>query len=175
MSRSPLVSVVMGVHNGAAALAPTVESILGQRDVDLEFIVVDDGSTDDSWDVIEAMHERDSRFAGLKLRRNYGKSAALALGFSEATGKYVVTMDADLQDDPAEIPGLIALLESGYDLVSGWKRQRNDPLSKTIPSRFFNFVTRRMTGIALHDFNCGLKAYRLEVVKSVRLYGELHR
>jgi glycosyltransferase involved in cell wall biosynthesis len=136
---------------------------------------VDDGSTDDSWEVIESMNERDARFRGIRLRRNYGKSAALALGFERATGKYVITMDADLQDDPKEIPGLVALLESGYDLVSGWKRERHDPLSKTIPSRFFNFVTRRLSGIPLHDFNCGLKAYRLNVVKSVRLYGELHR
>ncbi len=136
---------------------------------------VDDGSTDDSWEVIESMNERDARFRGIRLRRNYGKSAALAIGFERATGKYVITMDADLQDDPKEIPGLVALLESGYDLVSGWKRERHDPLSKTIPSRFFNFVTRRMSGIPLHDFNCGLKAYRLDVVKSVRLYGELHR
>ena len=136
---------------------------------------VDDGSNDDSWDVIETMHERDARFAGLKLRRNYGKSAALALGFERADGKYVVTMDGDLQDDPAEIPGLIALLETGYDLVSGWKKKRHDPFTKTVPSRFFNFVTRRITGIPLHDFNCGLKAYRREVVKSVRLHGELHR
>lgn len=136
---------------------------------------VDDGSRDDSWEVIESMHERDSRFRGIRLRRNYGKSAALAVGFERATGRYVITMDADLQDDPAEIPGLIALLETGYDLVSGWKRERHDPLSKTIPSRFFNFVTRRISGIGLHDFNCGLKAYRLEVVKSVRLYGEMHR
>ena len=136
---------------------------------------VDDGSSDESWEVIESMHERDDRFAGLKLRRNYGKSAALALGFERANGKYVVTMDGDLQDDPAEIPGLIALLETGYDLVSGWKKKRHDPLSKTVPSRFFNFVTRRITGIPLHDFNCGLKAYRREVVKSVRLHGELHR
>lgn len=136
---------------------------------------VDDGSNDDSWDVIETMHERDARFAGLKLRRNYGKSAALALGFERADGKYVVTMDGDLQDDPAEIPGLIALLETGYDLVSGWKKKRHDPFTKTVPSRFFNFVTRRITGIPLHDFNCDLKAYRREVVKSVRLHGELHR
>ncbi len=136
---------------------------------------VDDGSNDDSWDVIETMHERDARFAGLKLRRNYGKSAALALGFERADWKYVVTMDGDLQDDPAEIPGLIALLETGYDLVSGWKKKRHDPFTKTVPSRFFNFVTRRITGIPLHDFNCGLKAYRREVVKSVRLHGELHR
>ena len=137
--------------------------------------LIDDGSTDDSWDVIEAMHELDPRFAGLKLRRNYGKSAAMALGFKRADGKYVVTMDGDLQDDPAEIPGLIALLETGYDLVSGWKKKRQDPISKRISSKFFNFVTRQMTGISLHDFNCGLKAYRLEVVKSVKLHGELHR
>lgn len=136
---------------------------------------IDDGSKDDSWDVIESMHERDARFKGIRLRRNYGKSAALAIGFERAEGRYVVTMDADLQDDPGEIPGLVALLETGYDLVSGWKRERHDPLSKTIPSRFFNYVTRQLSGIPLHDFNCGLKAYRQEVVKSVRLYGEMHR
>lgn len=137
--------------------------------------LIDDGSRDNSWDVICKLHAEDSRFAGVKLRRNYGKSAALAIGFDRADGKYIVTMDADLQDDPAEIPGLIEVLENGYDLVSGWKESRKDPLSKRVPSRFFNFVTRRIAGIPLHDFNCGLKAYRNEVVKSVRLHGELHR
>ncbi len=136
---------------------------------------IDDGSSDQSWAAIEAAHTLDARFAGVKLRRNYGKSAALAIGFDRADGKYVVTMDSDLQDDPAEIPELISVLDSGFDLVSGWKQDRKDPASKRVPSRFFNFVTRRITGIPLHDFNCGLKAYRLEVVKSVRLHGELHR
>jgi glycosyltransferase involved in cell wall biosynthesis len=170
-----IVIPVLDEEQSIPELVDRIRSVCDGAGFSFNAWLIDDGSSDDSWDVIESMHERDSRIAGLKLRRNYGKSAALALGFNEANGKYVVTMDADLQDDPAEIPGLIALLESGYDLVSGWKRQRHDPLSKTIPSRFFNFVTRRMTGIALHDFNCGLKAYRLEVVKSVRLYGELHR
>jgi glycosyltransferase involved in cell wall biosynthesis len=136
---------------------------------------VDDGSRDGSWAVIRALHAEDPRFAGVRLRRNYGKSAALAAGFERARGRYVVTVDADLQDDPAEIPGLVALLEQGYDLVSGWKKKRHDPIEKRLPSRFYNFVTRKMSGIPLHDFNCGLKAYRNEVVKHVRVYGEMHR
>ncbi|MDA0378109.1 MAG: glycosyltransferase family 2 protein [Bacteroidetes bacterium] len=136
---------------------------------------VDDGSSDGTWKAVQTLHAADPRFAGLRFRRNYGKSAALAVGFERARGQYVITMDGDLQDDPAEIPGLVAVLESGYDLVSGWKKNRHDPLSKTIPSRFFNLVTRRIAGIPLHDFNCGLKAYRNEVVKAVKVYGELHR
>jgi glycosyltransferase involved in cell wall biosynthesis len=111
----------------------------------------------------------------VRFRRNYGKSAALAVGFKEAAGRYVITMDADLQDDPAEIPALIAKIKDGWDMVSGWKKKRYDPISKTIPSRFFNFVTARMSGIDIHDFNCGLKAYRNEVIKSVNIYGEMHR
>jgi glycosyltransferase involved in cell wall biosynthesis len=137
--------------------------------------IVDDGSRDDTWAVVRSLHEDDPRFAGLRFRRNYGKSAALAVGFDRVQGTYVVTMDADLQDDPAEIPGLIDTLKEGHDLVSGWKKDRKDPLRKTIPSRFFNWVTRRISGLPLHDFNCGLKAYRREVVKSVDVYGELHR
>lgn len=140
-----------------------------------EVFLIDDGSSDDSWDVIRDINECDTRFTGIQLRRNYGKSAALAVGFERATGQYVVTMDADLQDDPAEIPGMIETLETGYDLVSGWKKKRHDPVSKIIPSRFFNFVTRAITRIPLHDFNCGLKAYRAEVIKHVHVYGELHR
>ncbi|PIQ60500.1 MAG: glycosyltransferase [Bacteroidetes bacterium CG12_big_fil_rev_8_21_14_0_65_60_17] len=171
-------SIVIPVLDEEASIPELADRIRGVCDgagFSFEVLFVDDGSTDDSWDVISAMHERDERFLGIRFRRNYGKSAALAVGFERATGAYVITMDADLQDDPAEIPGLVTLLESGYDLVSGWKRRRHDPLSKTMPSLFFNFVTRRLSGIGLHDFNCGLKAYRLEVVKSVRLYGELHR
>ncbi len=136
---------------------------------------IDDGSRDDSWAIIEQIHKDDARFAGLRFRRNYGKSAALAAGFERAQGRHVITMDADLQDDPAEIPALTAMLDDGYHLVSGWKQKRKDPLGKTIPSRFFNFTTRLVSGIKLHDFNCGLKAYRREVIKNIQVYGEMHR
>ncbi len=137
---------------------------------------IDDGSRDGTWAAVEDLHAADPRFAGLRFRRNFGKSAALAAGFERTRGRTVVTLDADLQDDPAEIPALVAMIqEDGYDLVSGWKQQRRDPLSKTIPSRFFNFVTRLVSGIKLHDFNCGLKAYRGEVVKHLHVYGEMHR
>jgi len=137
--------------------------------------IVDDGSRDDTWATIAQLHAADPRVAGIRLRRNYGKSAALAAGFAHARGCYVATLDADLQDDPHELPVLMATLQEGYDLVSGWKRERQDPLSKTLPSRFFNRVTRVVSGLPLHDFNCGLKVYRREVVKHVTLYGELHR
>jgi len=174
----PDLSIVIPVLDEEASipeLCSRIRSVCDGAGFSYEVWFVDDGSTDETWDVIGAMHEKDHRICGLRFRRNYGKSAALALGFERATGRYVITMDGDLQDDPSEIPGLIALLETGYDLVSGWKRHRKDPLSKTIPSRFFNLVTRRMAGIPLHDFNCGLKVYRREVVKSVRVYGEMHR
>lgn len=177
-SATPRLSIVIPVLDEEGSIPELVERIRSVCDgagFSFEVLLIDDGSTDETWDVIMEMHQRDARVAGLRFRRNYGKSAALAVGFERARGRYVITMDGDLQDDPAEIPGLIALLETGYDLVSGWKKKRHDPLSKTIPSRFFNFVTRRIAGIALHDFNCGLKAYRLEVVKSVKVYGELHR
>lgn len=140
-----------------------------------EIIFIDDGSTDTSWGVIKQLKEKNDRVKGITFRHNYGKSTALQAGFEKAEGRYVVTMDADLQDDPNEIPGMIALLKEGYDLVSGWKKQRFDPISKTIPSKFFNFVTRKAAGIYLHDFNCGLKAYKSEVIKNIYLYGELHR
>lgn len=140
-----------------------------------ELIFVDDGSADGSYQILEELHEHDKHVKVIRFRRNFGKSAALSVGFKEAEGEFVVTMDADLQDDPAEIPGLIAELQNNYDLISGWKQKRNDPISKTIPSRFFNFVTAKMTGIPIHDFNCGLKAYRKEVIKEVDVHGELHR
>ncbi|MBI3578721.1 MAG: glycosyltransferase family 2 protein [Ignavibacteriales bacterium] len=144
-------------------------------DKPFELIFVDDGSTDGSYGILEELHGHDKRIKVIRFRRNFGKSAALSVGFKEAEGEFVVTMDADLQDDPAEIPGLIAELQNNYDLISGWKQKRNDPISKTIPSRFFNFVTAKMTGIPIHDFNCGLKAYRKEVIKEVDVHGELHR
>ena len=140
-----------------------------------EIIFVDDGSTDGTNRVLQSLRNRDRRIKIIRFRRNYGKSAALSVGFQHAQGEKVITMDADLQDDPAEIPGLINELKKGYDLVSGWKKKRMDPISKTIPSRFFNFITSVLTGIRLHDFNCGLKAYRREVVRELKIYGELHR
>ncbi len=141
-----------------------------------EVILVDDGSTDHSWEVIESIHEQNDHIKGIRFQRNYGKSAALNEGFRSSQGEVVVTLDADLQDSPEEIPSLRRMiLDNGFDLVSGWKKIRHDPLSKTIPSRFFNWVTSKISKIKLHDFNCGLKAYRLKVVKSIEVYGEMHR
>ncbi|MBO6574626.1 MAG: glycosyltransferase family 2 protein [Rhodothermales bacterium] len=176
-SRSrPELSIVIPLLDESQSLEELAERIrVACSEFRFEVLFVDDGSRDSSWNTIQAIHAGDDRFGGVRLRRNYGKSSALAVGFSRVRGRYVVTMDADLQDDPAEIPGMLEKLRDGADLVSGWKKKRHDPLSKTIPSRFFNGVTRALSGIPLHDFNCGLKAYRCEVVKSVRLYGELHR
>lgn len=140
-----------------------------------EVIFVDDGSTDNSFEVIKSLYNKNKRFKCVRFRRNYGKSAALSVGFKEARGKVVITMDADLQDDPKEISNLVAKLKDGYDLVSGWKKIRHDPFSKTFPSKLFNWITSKASGIKLHDFNCGLKGYRREVVKSLQVYGEMHR
>jgi len=137
--------------------------------------VIDDGSKDGTFDCVRKLSEQDGRIRGVQFRRNSGKAAALSEGFARARGKYVITMDADLQDNPNEIPALIKMLEDGADLVSGWKKKRHDPLGKTLPSKVFNGITSRVSGVKLHDFNCGLKAYRSEVVKSLDLYGELHR
>lgn len=140
-----------------------------------EIIFIDDGSTDGTWSLIRTLAAADERVSALRQRRNFGKARALALGFESATGDVVVTMDGDLQDDPDELPRFLAMLDDGYDVVSGWKQRRRDPLGKTFPSKVFNFVVSRVSGVPLHDFNCGYKAYRLSVVKSLRLYGELHR
>lgn len=142
-----------------------------------EIIFVNDGSTDNSWKVIEELSEKDTNVHGIKFRRNYGKSAALYCGFKKAQGDVVITMDADLQDSPDEIPELRRMIiEDGYDLVSGYKKKRYDPLSKTIPTKLFNATARKVSGINnLHDFNCGLKAYRREVIKNIEVYGEMHR
>lgn len=140
-----------------------------------EVIYIDDGSRDASWKAIEALHAADSRVRGLRFRRNFGKSAALESGFRSARGEIVITLDGDGQDDPAEIPRFLSKLEEGFDLVSGWKVNRHDPVSKTLPSKIFNWVTRGVSGIQIHDFNCGFKAYRRRVVQSIHLYGELHR
>ena len=175
--KSYFCSVIVPVFNERESLdelyrqlGAALESVAGY-----EIIFVDDGSTDGSIEVLRALRERDRRVKLISFRRNYGKSAALSEGFRVCRGDVVITIDADLQDSPAEIPGLIDKLDEGYDLVSGWKAKRNDPLSKTAPSRLFNFVTSLVSGIRIHDFNCGLKAYRGEVVKSISVYGELHR
>jgi len=152
-----------------------LRTVLNRVNSRYELIFVDDGSTDRSFQVLRDLKRNDNRIKIIRFRRNYGKSAALSVGFEKSQGNVVITMDADLQDDPNEIPSLIKRLNDGYDVVSGWKKVRRDPITKTIPSRFFNLVTRLMTGIKIHDFNCGLKAYRKDVVKTVRVYGELHR
>lgn len=174
----PDVGVVVPVYEEAASLATLAREIRSSCEAgELTFEVwfIDDGSRDGSWAEILRQCEADERFHGVRLRRNYGKSAALAAGFERVSARVVITMDADLQDDPSEIPSLVAAVDAGEDLVSGWKKLRKDPWTKTLPSRFFNLVTRIVSGIPLHDFNCGLKAYRLEVIKSVKIYGEMHR
>lgn len=174
----PDLSVVVPVYSEAESLptlADEIRAALDNAGLSFEVWLVDDGSDDGSWSVIERLHRQDARFAGVRFRRNYGKSSALAAGFRRATGRCVATLDADLQDDPAELPEMVARIDAGADLVSGWKRKRNDPWEKRLPSKFFNHVTRWLSGIPLHDFNSGIKAYRREVVENVRVYGELHR
>ena len=173
------ISVVVPLFNEDESLKELVNWISRVTDshgFSYEVILVDDGSTDNSWRVIGELANNNSNIKGARFNRNYGKSAALDTGFKIATGEVVITMDADLQDSPDEIPGLYQKIkEEDFDIVSGWKKKRHDPISKTIPSRFFNLVTRMMSGIKLHDFNCGLKAYKNEVIKNVQLYGEMHR
>jgi len=172
------ISIVVPLLNeeqSLGELADQIKKALAKANYSYEILFIDDGSTDQSWEIIEKLAEDRDEIMGIRLRRNYGKSDALQTGFERSAGRFVVTMDADLQDDPNEIPAMIEKLENGADLVSGWKKKRHDPISKTIPSRFFNAVTRWVTGIKLHDFNCGLKAYRKEVVENITLYGEMHR
>lgn len=158
------------------ALEAWIRRVMEANQFSYEIIMVDDGSKDRSWQVIEDLSKVNPNVRGIKFRRNYGKSAALFVGFEAAQGEVVITMDADLQDSPDEIPALRhMIIEDGYDLVSGWKQKRYDPIMKTIPSKFFNGVTRWISQIPLHDFNCGLKAYRCDVVKSIEIYGEMHR
>lgn len=153
-----------------------IERVMKQNGYSYEVIMVDDGSTDHSWLMVEQIHSANPNVKGIKFRRNYGKSAALHTAFAAAQGNVVITMDADLQDSPDEIPELYRMImEEEYDLVSGWKKQRYDPVTKTIPSKFYNYSARLVTGVKLHDMNCGLKAYRNAVVKSIEVYGEMHR
>jgi len=174
------ISMVIPLLNEAESLPELtawIEKIMNENHYSYEVIFVDDGSTDNSWCVIQELRQKNPQIKGIKFQRNYGKSAALYEGFRAAQGNVVVTMDADLQDSPAEIPELRKMIiEDGYDLVSGWKKKRYDnTLTKNLPSKFFNATTRQMSGIKLHDFNCGLKAYKNKVVKSIEVYGEMHR
>ena len=174
------ISIIVPLYNEDESLphlAEWIDRVMAEHGFDYEVIMVDDGSHDNSWQVIEDLHAKNPRYKGVKFRRNYGKSAALNVGFGHAEGDVVITMDADLQDSPDEVPELYRMIkEEDYDLVSGWKKKRYDSkLAKNIPSKFFNWTTRKMSGIKLHDFNCGLKAYRKAVVKSIEVYGEMHR
>ena len=173
------VSIVVPLLNEEESLPELcswIDRVCVANKLTYEIVLIDDGSTDASWNVIETLSAANTHVKGIRFQRNYGKSAALNEGFKMVTGEVVITMDADMQDSPDEIPALRQMiLSDGYDLVSGWKQRRHDPLSKTIPSKFFNGVTARVSKIKLHDFNCGLKAYRLKVVKTIEVYGEMHR
>ena len=173
-----MISIVIPVLNEELNLAPLhqeIDEVLGNAGLQAEIVIVDDGSKDGSWNEVTQLARRDPRVRGIRFRRNFGKAAALSAGFACARGDFVVTLDADLQDNPAEMPGLIRQLEAGFDLVNGWKRRRFDPWHKVIPSRVFNWMIRMASGLKLHDHNCGLKGYRIEVVREIRIYGELHR
>jgi glycosyltransferase involved in cell wall biosynthesis len=176
---NPEITVIIPVYEEEESLpelSQWISRVMEEHGFSFEVIFVDDGSMDSSWGRIAAVNDKDRRFKGLRLNRNFGKSAALQTGFRAASGQVVITMDADLQDSPDEIPALHEMVtKEGYHLVSGWKKKRRDPLSKTIPSRFFNYVTRLLSGIKLHDFNCGLKAYDSRVIKNINVYGEMHR
>jgi glycosyltransferase involved in cell wall biosynthesis len=173
------ISIVVPLYNEEESLPELtrwIEQTLAGSNLRFEIILVDDGSRDSSWHVIKNLAAENKNVRGISFRRNYGKSAALNEGFKLAEGNVVITMDADLQDSPEEIlPLYKMIIEEGFDLVSGWKKKRHDPLSKTIPTKLFNGVTRWMSGIRLHDFNCGLKAYKKDVVKTIEVYGEMHR
>ncbi|MEJ8803533.1 glycosyltransferase family 2 protein [Pontibacter sp. H249] len=173
------ISVVVPLFNEEESLPELVrwiKRVMHAHEFSYEIILVDDGSTDHSWDVVNQLGAEDNAVKGISFNRNYGKSAALNEGFKRCTGEVVITMDADLQDSPEEIPGLYDMIKNQkYDLVSGWKKKRFDPLSKTIPTKLFNAATRKLSGIKLHDFNCGLKAYRQLVIKSIEVHGEMHR
>ena len=179
MKESIDISVVVPLYNEAESLPELVawiDRVARGNGLSYEIIMVDDGSDDASWSVVERLSGEYGTIRGIRFMRNYGKSAALYCGFESAEGEVVFTMDADMQDSPDEIPEMRRMiLEEGYDVVSGWKRKRYDPIGKRLPSKFFNFTARLMSGIKLHDFNCGLKAYRRKVVKSIEVYGEMHR
>ena len=173
------ISVVVPLYNEEESLPELCEwiaRVMKENQYTYEVLLIDDGSKDNSWEIVRSIREKNPFVKGIKFMRNYGKSAALQIGFKACVGNVVITMDADLQDSPDEIPGLYKMIkEDGYDLVSGWKQKRYDPLSKTIPTKLFNYATTLLSGIKLHDFNCGLKAYNCKVVKRIDVYGEMHR
>lgn len=173
------ISVVVPLYNEDESLPELTEwiaKVMNENNFSYEIVLVDDGSTDKSWEVIETLRLQNDAIKGIKFRRNYGKSAALNVGFEATKGDVIITMDADLQDSPDEIPELYRRIkEEKLDLISGWKKKRYDPITKTIPTKLFNAATRKMSGIELNDFNCGLKAYRSDVVKTIEVYGEMHR
>jgi glycosyltransferase involved in cell wall biosynthesis len=173
------ISIVIPLLNEEESLVELtewIEQVMVRHGFSYEVVFVDDGSKDNSWDIICKLQLEKKYVRGIKFRRNYGKAAALNVGFGLASGRVVFTMDADLQDSPEELPDMYKMImEQGYDLVSGWKKKRHDPVSKTVPTKFYNWSARRMSGIQLHDFNCGLKAYRNSVIKSIEVYGEMHR
>ena len=173
-----MLSLVIPVYNEVKSLEELykkIKKVFDRENISYEIIFVDDGSRDGSPDVEEKIASQDKKVRVVQLNRNYGKAAALTVGFEVARGKYIATMDADLQDEPGEIPEMLRMLQEGYDLVSGWKRKRRDPLTKVLPSRIFNAVTSLFTGVRIHDFNCGLKVYRAEVAKALNIYGGLYR
>ena len=173
------VSIVVPLFNESESLPELhrwIQRVMHDHSMSYEVIFIDDGSKDGSWNIIEDLRRMDAHVKGIKFQRNYGKSAALHVGFEKAVGKVVITMDADLQDSPDEIPALYEMIvQQDFDVVSGWKKKRHDPISKTIPTKLYNWAARRITGIYLHDFNCGLKAYKNAVIKSIELYGDMHR
>ncbi len=172
------VTILVPLYNEEESLRELYKAVqagMSPLDLSWEILFVNDGSTDSSMGILEELHGQYDNVSVIAFGRNLGKSAAMAVGFEEASGKVVVTMDADLQDDPAEIPSMLKRLDDGFDLVSGWKKERKDPLSKRLPSKLFNWATGAVSGVHLHDMNCGLKAYRREVVKTIKVYGELHR
>jgi glycosyltransferase involved in cell wall biosynthesis len=173
------ISIVIPLLNERESLpelSSWIERVMQQHGYSYEIMFIDDGSTDGSWDVINELRAKNPHIKGIKFRRNYGKSAALNTGFNQVKGDVIITMDADLQDSPEEIPELYRMIiEDKYDIVSGWKKKRFDPITKTIPTKFYNAVTRMMSGVKLNDMNCGLKAYSHQVVKSIEVYGEMHR
>lgn len=175
----PDISVVIPLYNeeeSLTELSTWINRVMDENSFAYEIIFVDDGSKDTSWSVIQDIQKKNPYVKGIRFRRNYGKSAGLNVGFERACGRVVITMDADLQDSPDEIPALYQMIvHEGFDIVSGWKKKRFDPLSKTIPTKLYNYVTSKMSGVKLHDMNCGLKAYKLEVVKNIEVYGEMHR
>jgi glycosyltransferase involved in cell wall biosynthesis len=171
-------SIIIPLYNETDSLnelTKQIVDVLKDLNLSYEICFVDDGSTDDSLIRIKKLREQNHNIKILSFRKNYGKSAALSEGFKMTSGDIIITIDADLQDDPWEIPNLIQKINNGFDLVSGWKKKRRDPITKTLPSKLFNFITARLTGIKIHDFNCGLKAYRKEVIKEIPVYGSLHR